>query len=66
MIGPKFCLNGYLPAVPALFLRFLPYIFHWEKNMIPFELGPTEIWTRIAGVQSANHYTIRPLHVHIS
>ena len=28
------------------------------------KLGPTEIWTRIAGfkVQSANHYTMGPLH----
>ena len=75
MISSKFCLKGYLPAfhsewiflsLLALFLRCLEiitYIFHWEKNMIYFELGPTEIWTRIAGfkVQSANHYTIGPL-----
>ena len=31
------------------------------KNL-PHVLGPTEIWTQIAGfrVQSANHYTIGP------
>ena len=40
------------------------YIFFLEKKR-KISLGPTEIWTRIAGfkVQSANHYTMGPADV---
>ena len=36
-------------------------LFLWQFNKKSY-LGPTEIWTRIAGfrVQSANHYTMGP------
>ena len=38
-----------------------------EKNK-KYRIGPTEIWTRIAGfrVQSANHYTMGPLLIIVS
>ena len=49
--------------MPICYVKNKQYSCKWLSDPESKMLGPTEIWTRIAGfkVQSANHYTMGPL-----